>query len=511
VEVKAGGGRRARKKQASIEILDVEGELNIPAKGSAGFAELEKLRRELTVIGADNYGLVVSEREDLKAFEVQQIKDDAPTDIRSQLDPGDLILAVNGYFCVGYPLIDVVVSCFRFQKKPGEKVELLVLKHVIRPGKPLTPNQKRDIVAYSYELLCQSPRGPDNRQLEKAQLEALEAAERARAPDFGGWTPWTVARVAESNRRRASRRQRNPSYAVPAAMHAPSVIDLDQGGGSLAAGATGDDEAQSSGSGGGRAAAAAGPFAGLGADDPHPCLLLLDSAKCHDSRGCFKTLRRFCESVWKHSSAAGSLDIPFDAKTLPAFSPKSIPRQTNDCDCGFFVMQYAETLLKEGLPITKRVVEAKGTGRFSMGWFPQETIRRKRQSVLAQVRELRWRRQREEEEETVALRRRAAAAAVVKKEEGGAGAAEKHAAGGSVVKKEEGGGSEEGEKPGGAKRVKVEEVGSSVIAKIDQAADHSSSTIKKEEEGNGVVKWEDGEGQIPIQTTQAPKKEGRED
>jgi len=130
----------------------------------------------------------------------------------------------------------------------------------------------------------------------------------------------------------------------------------------------------------------------FGPDDPHPCIILLDSAKGHEPKNVYSTIRRLCAAVWKQSNS-GRGHVSFAAKCIPGFSPVNIPRQTNHLDCGFFVMQYAESFIKNPPTVNGQFVSSKGSktkntevgARMISKWFDPMVMKTKRYEVMKLV------------------------------------------------------------------------------------------------------------------------------
>ncbi|CAN0489547.1 unnamed protein product, partial [Ectocarpus sp. 12 AP-2014] len=91
-------------------------------------------------------------------------------------------------------------------------------------------------------------------------------------------------------------------------------------------------------------------------DSPIPCMLLLDSTKGHRSQEVFRMVRKYVEAAWNntHGKSSGRKSkVDVTAKLLGGCSPP-IPQQTNDCDCGVYVIHYAKLILEKPPLTTQR-------------------------------------------------------------------------------------------------------------------------------------------------------------
>ena len=112
-----------------------------------------------------------------------------------------------------------------------------------------------------------------------------------------------------------------------------------------------------------------------------PCLVLLDSMGGRKSK-VFRAIRAFLKDEWMHRRPATILERDFSATGLPGCNPK-VPNQTNSCDCGVFVLQYAEEFLKEPF----KDVRKQQLNRSD--WFPRSSILRKRVELRRTILDLR--------------------------------------------------------------------------------------------------------------------------
>ena len=132
-------------------------------------------------------------------------------------------------------------------------------------------------------------------------------------------------------------------------------------------------------------------------DTPFACILFFDSLKCHDALEVSGQLRQFLAKqwAWEHEGegaddGSGAFKPDFNRKTMPLITP-DIPMQDNSCDCGVFLLQYAEELL--GLLGSKAVTKSLATSNFEgtglRTSFNAEKIAMKRVEIASIVEYLR--------------------------------------------------------------------------------------------------------------------------
>ncbi|KAH8091598.1 hypothetical protein JL720_5908 [Aureococcus anophagefferens] len=105
---------------------------------------------------------------------------------------------------------------------------------------------------------------------------------------------------------------------------------------------------------------------------PRPCIIFMDSLKMHSAPKVERFLRAFLELEWakrKPDEPELKLKLKVD---LPLVVPK-VPMQTNSCDCGVYVLRYAEFLSRAvGAAPTVAVTEAAVDDKFApttASWF----------------------------------------------------------------------------------------------------------------------------------------------
>ncbi|CAN0127182.1 unnamed protein product [Ectocarpus sp. 8 AP-2014] len=122
-------------------------------------------------------------------------------------------------------------------------------------------------------------------------------------------------------------------------------------------------------------------------------MLLLDSTKGHRSQEVFRMVRKYVEAAWNntHGKSSGRKSkVDVTAKLLGGCSPP-IPQQTNDCDCGVYVIHYAKLILEKPPLTTQRFLDRKGKGGiFSKKWFDSSVISATRKTIRDTVETLRW-------------------------------------------------------------------------------------------------------------------------
>ncbi|OWZ02455.1 hypothetical protein PHMEG_00025975 [Phytophthora megakarya] len=127
-----------------------------------------------------------------------------------------------------------------------------------------------------------------------------------------------------------------------------------------------------------------------------PCLLFLDSLRCHRKKKFTKMLRNYLECEWKArygSSAVASvpndnttvssngIDVEdsivtiFDAESIVLLEP-NIPLQSNSSDCGVFLLMYAASIVRLfPAGVTREELEDNLTSRLTPGMFGDEHVR----------------------------------------------------------------------------------------------------------------------------------------
>ncbi|DBA05391.1 TPA: hypothetical protein N0F65_007553 [Lagenidium giganteum] len=118
-----------------------------------------------------------------------------------------------------------------------------------------------------------------------------------------------------------------------------------------------------------------------------PCILFLDSLKCHRKNKFCAVIKSYLESEWNYrqsqlSSADGNdIITTFDPSAITVFDP-DIPQQTNSSDCGVFLLMYAAEILRRfPAGITADHIADKFMSSLSSGIFKSDHVREFRDYV----------------------------------------------------------------------------------------------------------------------------------
>eukprot|EP00794_Sanderia_malayensis_P005473 gene5473-6157_t len=104
-----------------------------------------------------------------------------------------------------------------------------------------------------------------------------------------------------------------------------------------------------------------------------PCILIFDSLISGGRSRVFSNLRKYLTNEWKEKKSKNHLEIIFNKDNIKGSFPK-IPLQNNDCDCGLYVLQFAESFFQN--PITDYKLPIK-----KLNWFTNEVIKNKRGQI----------------------------------------------------------------------------------------------------------------------------------
>jgi len=80
-------------------------------------------------------------------------------------------------------------------------------------------------------------------------------------------------------------------------------------------------------------------------DKPFPCLLMLDSLGCHNSREIAGTVRGWLNFEWDRRNINKKGEVLFTRESMIATKP-GLPKQPNGYDCGIYVCRYTYGLLR---------------------------------------------------------------------------------------------------------------------------------------------------------------------
>jgi len=106
----------------------------------------------------------------------------------------------------------------------------------------------------------------------------------------------------------------------------------------------------------------------------------------HETRDVAKYLRLWVQQEWERKKRRSPEEptLKVDAETLPICPPK-VPLQSNSCDCGVYLLQFAEQFLRDRInsefECTQLQLKRKLTKQFGSAWFPQEQIPEKRKEM----------------------------------------------------------------------------------------------------------------------------------
>ena len=100
-----------------------------------------------------------------------------------------------------------------------------------------------------------------------------------------------------------------------------------------------------------------------------PCILIFDSLVGSGHSRVFTNLRNYLSQEWLNRKNKEQPRV-FDKTNMKGCYPK-IPRQNNDCDCGVFLLQYAEDFFTHPIKSYRMPV-------YLDAWFSLETVARKR-------------------------------------------------------------------------------------------------------------------------------------
>ena len=124
-----------------------------------------------------------------------------------------------------------------------------------------------------------------------------------------------------------------------------------------------------------------------------PCIIFMDSLKMHKPAKVERFLRAFLECEWakrKPDEPELKLKLKVD---LPLVVPK-VPMQTNSCDCGVYVLRYAEEFLSRAVgaaptvAVTEAAVDDKFAAHDFASWFTAAEVAAMRGDLKAAAEDL---------------------------------------------------------------------------------------------------------------------------
>ena len=110
-----------------------------------------------------------------------------------------------------------------------------------------------------------------------------------------------------------------------------------------------------------------------------PCILIFDSLIGSGHSRVFTNLRKYLSQEWISRKPCEEVKV-FDKNTMKGCYPK-IPRQNNDCDCGVFLLQYAEFFFSKPIRSFRMPVHLEN-------WFTVQSVTQKREDIKSLIAEL---------------------------------------------------------------------------------------------------------------------------
>jgi Ulp1 protease family, C-terminal catalytic domain len=110
-----------------------------------------------------------------------------------------------------------------------------------------------------------------------------------------------------------------------------------------------------------------------------PCILFLDSLSMHQPNRISKYLRLYVEKEWA-KTYPNRKPLTLARDELPLVQP-SAPMQSNGCDCGVFVLQYAEEMFMRWPAVKGNDAKAALSTEFTHKMFTDKVIVRKRKEI----------------------------------------------------------------------------------------------------------------------------------
>ena len=115
-----------------------------------------------------------------------------------------------------------------------------------------------------------------------------------------------------------------------------------------------------------------------------PCIIVLDSLGTHNTRKVCQRVRHYLDHELyrqKHSIPRNKpVHVPENARvytpvTMPTVRPR-VPRQTNDVDCGVFLLKYFEQFCAQvsGITFSEENIKTKFRGWLEKKWFANEAV-----------------------------------------------------------------------------------------------------------------------------------------
>ena len=111
-----------------------------------------------------------------------------------------------------------------------------------------------------------------------------------------------------------------------------------------------------------------------------PCILIFDSLMGSGHGKVFTNLRHYLTQEWNSRKAHDHALRTFDKETMKGCYPK-VPRQNNDCDCGVFLLQYAEFFFTKPVKHLRMPVHLEE-------WFTVDSVTKKRDEIKSLIHKL---------------------------------------------------------------------------------------------------------------------------
>ena len=106
---------------------------------------------------------------------------------------------------------------------------------------------------------------------------------------------------------------------------------------------------------------------------PYPCILIFDSLVTGGHVRVFINLRQYLTVEWEAKRGKTEGRKEFTKVNMKGSFPK-VPMQTNDCDCGVYVLQYAESFFESPIKNFHSTIKMED-------WFTNDRVSRKRQEL----------------------------------------------------------------------------------------------------------------------------------
>ena len=123
--------------------------------------------------------------------------------------------------------------------------------------------------------------------------------------------------------------------------------------------------------------AVSAPMATADAVSSAPCIIFLDSLSLHQAKRVGDYLRAYVQEEWARIHPGVVPAQKITKAMLPLVQPAA-PTQSNGCDCGVFVLQYAEELYMQWPSIKQSDIPSRLSQHITPDWFDDDVITKKR-------------------------------------------------------------------------------------------------------------------------------------